>query len=332
MPTAPTKTLKIATRGSKLALWQADFIADLFSKQSVSSEKSIIKTQGDKVQDRFLHEIGGKGLFIKELEQSLERGDTDLAIHSLKDMPAKMPAGFCLSTILARHSPADSLIFRDDVAAKLNLGDGPIEPHHLQKFGAITIGTASLRRQALLKMAAPEIKIKGVRGNVDTRLAKLAAGDWDALILAEASLDRLDLKGGLICRRISPDWFIPCAGQGALAIETTVDSPLRSWLQTFECPTTRAQVDAERMVLGRLGGDCTMPCGVNINFSGGHWYGRAGVYDMKGQNAIVDVSLDHSMFTIKTMANELIKKLKAKNVGAILTSLGIDTPKEFVVN
>lgn len=327
MSSAPKTTATIATRGSTLALWQATYVTALLKDLGVVATKNVIKTKGDKIQDRFLHEIGGKGLFIKELEVALMNEDADLAIHSLKDMPANLPTGFSLASVLKRHSPADLLIFRGDVAAKLNLPDRPLTPDDLKGFGKITVGTASLRRQAVLERVAPELETVGVRGNVDTRLAKLRAGDWDTLILAEASLDRLELKGTVVCRQLDPQWFIPCAAQGALAIETATKSEFTDWLKTMQCEQTRKQVDIERQVLARLGGDCTMPVGVHVVTEGSTWTARSAVYGKNNLIAETKVIMEGD-FTVAAMADKLIAGLKETNVAAALKSLEIEVPAE----
>jgi hydroxymethylbilane synthase len=329
MTTAPKNKAIIATRGSTLALWQANYVTGLLKELGVDAEQNVIKTKGDKIQDRFLHEIGGKGLFIKELEVALMNEEADLAIHSLKDMPANIPEGFTLASVLKRHSPADLLIFRDDVAAKLNLPDRPLTPEDLSGFGSITVGTASLRRQAVLEKVAPNLKPVGVRGNVDTRLAKLKAGDWDTLILAEASLDRLDIKNTVTSRQLDPKWFIPCAAQGALAIETATKSDFTGWLETMQCATTRKQVDIERQVLARLGGDCTMPVGVHVIKEADLWTARSAVYGKNGQISETKVEMNGD-FTVAAMSDRIVAGLKETNVAEALRTLDIEVPKEFL--
>jgi hydroxymethylbilane synthase len=266
-------SMVIATRGSKLALWQANFVASLLKAQGVEASLNVLTTTGDRVQDRFLHEIGGKGLFTKELEQALLAQKADLAVHSLKDMPARVPEPFTLPAVLPRHSPRDLFICGPKLAARWLQNKGfqksqasygprslPLSATEVRNLGPLRVATGSLRRSALLKKHAPDILSIGVRGNVDSRLRKLEDGEWDALILAEASLIRLAVQG-IVARPLDPAWFIPCAGQGALAIEMHGDHPQSAVTAALNDAKTQAMVAIEREVLALLGGDCTMPFG-----------------------------------------------------------------------
>jgi hydroxymethylbilane synthase len=262
MQAMKTQTIKIATRGSKLALWQAEFVRSLLKAKGYTSELIILKTKGDIVQDRFLHEIGGKGLFIKELENALVNGEADIAVHSLKDLPAKLSTPFALGAILKRHSPRDIFIFRPGfVKDELGLLGTFGSTSNLAALPACRFASSSLRRTSLLKAFAPQIKVEGLRGNVDTRIAKLNEGMWDGIILSEAAIDRLELYD-LEYKALDPKWFVPCAGQGALAIECLEDHPVKVITHDLDCSATHFAVDVEREVLHLLGGDCTMPVGV----------------------------------------------------------------------
>ena len=168
--------IKIATRGSKLALWQANYVSSMLRDLGIEAELNIIKTQGDRVQDRFLHEIGGKGLFVKELETSMLNGETDLAVHSLKDLPAVTPEPFVLPAILKRHNPVDAIIFKPESFKRLGIIDKTLSKDHFRDMGEVTIATSSLRRQSLFKGVSKNIKLEAVRGNVDTRIRKLMEG------------------------------------------------------------------------------------------------------------------------------------------------------------
>ncbi len=365
-PTGP-RHLRIASRGSLLALWQANYVAAELQKKGATTEIIVMKTTGDRIQDRFLHEIGGKGLFVKELEQALIDETADLAVHSLKDMPAQLKAPLILPAILRRHSPYDLLIMGPRLAERYQQAGGlatprlPLTPKVLNAFGSCTVATGSLRRQAMLARFAPEIKTAPIRGNVDTRLRKLDEGAWDAMILAEASLDRLDLKRDRITARLDMDWFIPCASQGALAIETRDNSPsagfVREALNDFE---TELAVAIERQVLARLGGDCTMPFGCLVSslkagrsedgyinkdyLSIQHsrsYEARAAVYTPKGQ--FVETLKNLSEFPkegspqarlsresedwVNTQADAIVHDLKDAGGGAILQQLKIPLPK-----
>ncbi|MFK7873252.1 MAG: hydroxymethylbilane synthase [Oligoflexales bacterium] len=250
-------TIRIATRGSKLALWQANHVAQLLKDKGLNSKLVIVSTQGDRVQDRFLHEMGGKGVFIRELEQSLQRGEADCAIHSLKDLPAVTPDGFELVTYLPRHACTDTLILKQDKLPKT-----PVNIEHLKSLGPLCIATGSLRRTRLLQEQCPKIKVVPIRGNVDTRIQKLKdSTEWDGLILATASLQRLQLNPHYH-QVIDPEWFVPSASQGILAIETLADKAHPVFKQLNDTKTQFA-AEVERGMLAALGGDCTLPIGVH---------------------------------------------------------------------
>jgi hydroxymethylbilane synthase len=254
-------SLKLATRGSKLALWQANYVAKLLQNLGSSVELVVLKTTGDAVQDRFLHEIGGKGLFIKELEESLLKKTSDLAMHSLKDLPVNTPADFALPAVLKRHSVYDVIVFKKEIYSRLNIPRGSVlNANHMKALGPMKIATSSLRRKCLLEQLDSGIEITNVRGNVDTRLKKLEQEDWQGLILAEASLDRLKITDHPY-HKLDSNWFIPCAGQGALVIETLSQSPCNDFLKQLNCRDTSLCVLIERSILKALGGDCTMPFG-----------------------------------------------------------------------
>lgn len=323
-----SKPLILATRGSALALWQSNFIADQLRKRGLTVELSVVKTTGDQVQDRFLHEIGGKGLFIKELEEALKAGKADLAMHSLKDMPVQQPKGFLLTAILKRHSVSDVIIFKPSLYQKFSLTPGAtLGAKELKALGPMKIATSSLRRQALLEQLDSGISVQPVRGNVDTRLRKLEEQDWHALILAEASLDRLNLPKQT-AHRLDPLWFVPCAGQGAIAIETLEDMPMAAEVAALDCSETRLQITIERAVLQALGGDCTMPFGCLVQpdpRNEGYWLGRVSVLDMQGNSATATHSMMGSMMGDgKSFAAKLLDGLRSNGVNDVLRRLGIN--------
>lgn len=324
---SPPSTLTIATRGSLLALWQANYVKGLLEARGAKPMLDVIKTTGDKVQDRFLHEIGGKGTFIKELEEALKSGSADLAVHSLKDMTARLDPFFALAAVLKRHSPADVMIFRDDVHAR-HRPDAVLPASAMKKLGKLKVGTGSLRRQALLKRAAPELTTEGVRGNVDTRIRKLKEGAWDALILAEASLERLGIKD-VKASRIDPEWFVPCASQGALAIESRAADPLKAWLAELGHADTTTAVTIERDLLARLGGDCTMPFGCLVTKDGSAWNARAIILASDGDAAETRLTTPASAFEAKTFADELAQRLAEAGAGRILAKLKLPVPPGF---
>lgn len=324
-PAAPKKHLVIATRGSALALWQAEYVSSLLKNLGVSAEKLVIKTTGDRVQDRFLHEIGGKGLFVREIEQALLDKTADLAIHSLKDMPARIGPEFALPAILKRHEVDDLLIFRDDYRPDVTM-PAVADENFLKQFGAMIIGTGSLRRQSILKRYAPETNTVGIRGNVDTRIRKLQEGSWDAIILAHASIERLEIRS-LRSSRLGTGWFIPSPSQGALAIECRIDDPLNSWIRVLNCETTEACVTVERQVLARLGGDCTMPFACSLIPGSHETLGQAAVYGKNGSMAETKFSQPNKTKNMEQFADELFKGLIKNGAGAVLASIGLAIPK-----
>lgn len=323
--TIPKKKLVIATRGSKLALWQANFVADKLRSQGAEPKLNIISTKGDRVQDRFLHEIGGKGLFVRELEQALQNGEADLAVHSLKDLPVRLPSGFTLACILPRHSPRDVLIPHPKTQRSWN--QAKLSAEQLRSMGKLTIATASLRRECILAKECPEISTVPIRGNVDTRIAKLADSSWDGIILAEASLDRLELTG--VQRRVlTSDWFTPCAGQGALAIETLIDHPIHQWLGQFSCSQTTQAVTIERNILARLGGDCTMPFAAFAQYEEKKWHVDAQVLNQQGLRARCQLTFDSGV-TVDAIATDVMKKLREAGGKAIFESIQLAIPEEW---
>lgn len=240
--------LRIGSRGSQLALWQANHISALLRARGHEVEIEIIHTTGDKITDVALAMVGTKGMFTKEIEEALAAGRVDLAVHSLKDLPTELPPGFEIAAITERQDPRDAFCSR--LYAKV--GDLP-------QGGRV--GTSSLRRQAQLKAIRPDLDIHPLRGNVDTRLRKLEQGEYDAIILASAGLKRLG-KTELIKQIIPAEIMCPAAGQGALGIEIRLgDSATREHLAFLNDPAARAATTCERALLNRLGGGCQVPIG-----------------------------------------------------------------------
>ena len=240
--------IRIATRKSALALWQAEHVAaELRPLAGVDSVELVpLTTRGDEILDRSLQKIGGKGLFIKELEIAMQSGDADIAVHSMKDVPADMPDGFCIAATLERANSADALVTRGGVPLTA-LPDGA------------RIGTSSLRRQAQIRLLRPDVAIEPLRGNVNTRLAKLDAGNFDAIVLAAAGLERLGLAAR-ISHFFSPDEMLPAAAQGVIGIECRAsDAPLRSILARLHHETTAQTTAAERAVARTLEASCQSP-------------------------------------------------------------------------
>ncbi|MBU2675485.1 MAG: hydroxymethylbilane synthase [Gammaproteobacteria bacterium] len=240
--------IRIATRKSALALWQANHVAALLLALPEVEDVTLVplSTRGDEILDRSLQKIGGKGLFIKELEVSMQKGAADIAVHSMKDVPADMPDGFCVAAVLERANHADALVALDGV----QLRDLP--------RGAL-VGSSSLRRQAQLKMMRPDLRIEPLRGNVNTRLAKLQNGDYDAIILAAAGLERLELQQH-ISQQFLPSEMLPAAAQGVVGVECLSDnSSLRTVLGQLNHATTVRTTLAERAIAKTLQADCQSP-------------------------------------------------------------------------
>ncbi len=240
--------IRIATRKSALALWQANHVADLLRAlpQVAGVELVPLSTRGDEILDRSLQKIGGKGLFIKELEVAMQRGSAEIAVHSMKDVPAEMPDGFCIAAVLERANHADALVAPDGA----QLDD--------LRHGA-RIGSSSLRRQAQLKMMRPDLSVEPLRGNVNTRLEKLGRGDFDAIILAAAGLERLALDGH-ISQQFHPDEMLPAAAQGVVGIECLADNAeLRAVLAGLQHLPTSQTTEAERAIALHLQASCQSP-------------------------------------------------------------------------
>ncbi len=240
--------LRIGSRGSQLALWQANHISTLLRVRGHEVEIEIIHTTGDKITDVALAKVGTKGMFTKEIEEALAAGRVDLAVHSLKDLPTELPAGFEIAAITERQDPRDAFCSR-------RYSRMEELPHGAR------IGTSSLRRQAQLKAIRPDLEIHPLRGNVDTRLRKLEQGEYEAIILASAGLKRLG-KTELIRQIIPADIMCPAAGQGALGIEIREDdAETRKHLEFLDDAASRAATTCERALLNRLGGGCQVPIG-----------------------------------------------------------------------
>ena len=247
--------LRIGSRGSQLALWQAHHISDLLRAQGHEVDLEIIKTTGDKILDVALAKVGTKGMFTKEIEEALAEGRVDLAVHSLKDLPTELSPGFEIAAITKRENSQD--VFCSSRYASIS--DLP--------RGA-RVGTSSLRRQAQLKALRPDLETFPLRGNVDTRLRKLSAGEYDAIILAAAGLNRLG-KTELVKQVIPKDIMCPAAGQGALGIEIRArDAATHALLAFLDDSDARASTTCERALLNKLGGGCQVPIGAAAEVRG----------------------------------------------------------------
>jgi hydroxymethylbilane synthase len=245
-----TEVIRIGSRGSQLALWQAEHIAGLLRGRGYVVDIEVIKTSGDRLQEVTFAQVGSKGMFTLEIEEALAAGRIDLAVHSLKDLPTELPAGFTLGATPKRVDPRDVFVSRD-YASLQDLPEGA------------RLGTSSLRRRAQLRLLRPDLEYIEFRGNVDTRLRKLGEGQAAGILLAAAGLDRLE-KTEWVRERIDPEVVCPAAGQGALGIEIR-DGDLRTAeaVAFLEDAATRFAVTAERVALAALGGGCQVPIGVH---------------------------------------------------------------------
>lgn len=238
------QVLTIGSRGSPLALWQAEFVSALLNERGVTTRIEVIRTTGDHLQTASLVQAGGKGLFTKEIEEALLTGAVDLAIHSLKDLPTEGPEGLTIAAVPEREDPRDAIVGT---------------PLREIPRGA-SVGTSSGRRAAQLRLLRPDLRIEPIRGNVDTRIRKLKLGQYDAVVLAAAGLHRLGLAHE-ISEILSPQQMCPAPGQGALAIQTRRDDPAREICAQFNDESTSQAVTCERTVLAALGGGCQLPVG-----------------------------------------------------------------------
>lgn len=267
--------LIIATRASRLALWQAEHVRDRLRVlyPACAVELLTLTTRGDQILDRTLSKVGGKGLFVKELETALFDGRADLAVHSLKDVPVDLHASFELCTVLERADPRDAFV-SNRYATLADLPPGAV------------VGTSSLRRESQVRARYPHLVVKPLRGNLDTRLAKLDNGDYDAIVLAAAGLQRLGLAQRLRAI-LEPADSLPAAGQGALGIEIRADrDDVRAWLAPLACPVTTVCVAAERAVSRELGGSCQVPLAAYAQVGDGILNLRALVASPDGQRVV----------------------------------------------
>lgn len=268
-------TLRIGSRGSQLALWQANHISALLRERGYQVEIEIIHTTGDKITDVALAKVGTKGMFTKEIEEALAAGRVDLAVHSLKDLPTELPAGFEIAAVTERQDPRDAFCSRQ----YSKIEDLPKKAR---------IGTSSLRRQAQLKAIRPDLEIHPLRGNVDTRLRKLEQGEYEAIILASAGLKRLG-KTELIAQIIPAEIMCPAAGQGALGIEIRKgDVKTRELLAFLNHPGARLATTCERALLNRLGGGCQVPIGAFAELRNGKLHLESIVADPDGSKVLRD--------------------------------------------
>ncbi|KPZ55097.1 Porphobilinogen deaminase [Pseudoalteromonas sp. P1-13-1a] len=307
--TEKTKLVRIATRKSALALWQAEFVKAQLEHfhADVCVELVPMSTQGDIILDTPLAKIGGKGLFVKELEQAMLDGRADIAVHSMKDVPVEFPEGLALHTICEREDPRDAFVSNNYT----NLSELP--------QGAV-VGTSSLRRQCQIRALRPDLVIKDLRGNVNTRLAKLDDGQYDAIILAAAGLLRLKMDDR-IADYIEPEVSLPANGQGAVGIECRIDDEVtKALLAPLEHTQTRIRVNAERAMNRHLEGGCQVPIGAYALVDGDQVHLRGLVGAVDGSEILHDEVTGH-INDAEAIGVELAKRLLAQGADKILAEV-----------
>ena len=296
------KHLRIGTRKSKLALWQANYVKERLESRGYSVELVLITTTGDKILDAPLAKIGGKGLFVKEIEEALLRGDIDLAVHSLKDVPMVLPEGLILGAITEREEPFDVLISRD--------GRGLQELPEGAK-----VGTSSLRRQVQIKRKRPDLRVETLRGNVDTRLRKLEEGLYDAIVLAYAGVKRMGFE-----ERVSQvlEDFIPAVGQGSLAIEIRQeDQRVYEAIAFLDHRESRIRAECERAFLRELQGGCQVPIGAYAWLEGEKLKLKAFISDLEGRRFLEGVE-EGDLHQAEQIGKKLARRLLEEGGKAIL--------------
>jgi hydroxymethylbilane synthase len=303
------QTLRIGSRGSKLALWQAGFIESIISSRfpELKTEKHIIKTTGDKELDLPLSVMGGKGVFVKEIEESLLKHEIDIAVHSLKDLPTVQPDGLRIGAVSKRHDPRDGVV-----------ANGNLRLTQLKKGSKV--GTGSLRRQAQILHHFPELKVAPMRGNVDTRIRKLRNGEFDSVILAVAGLERLNLVEELT--EICPiDFLIPAPGQGIIAVECREkDDDLDEILSEINHLDTSMAASAERSFLLRIGGDCNLPAGCYASIKG-EGLSILGFIASEDGTDMVRKEIQGSSRDHKSLGEELAEKILSDGGNSIISKL-----------
>jgi len=304
-----SKTLRIATRKSALALWQANHVQALLREAHPGIEIELVKivTEGDRIQDRPLSQIGGKGLFLKELERSMLNGDSDLAVHSMKDVPANMADGLVLDAVLPRANPYDALVSRDNrLLADLPAGSN--------------VGTSSLRRKSQLLALRPDLKVTDLRGNVDTRLRKLDEGQYDAIILACAGLQRLGLGDRISETLQLPDW-LPASTQGIIGLQCRQDDEYtRSLIEPLADSDTMVVASAERAVAQVLEATCQVPLAVHAVLADGRVKLKSMVSSPDGKQS-VEAEGEAPAAEAVTLGQRAAADLLKNGAGKIIASL-----------
>ena len=307
--------LRIGSRGSQLALWQANHISKLLQQKGHTVSVEIIKTTGDKITDVALAKVGTKGMFTKEIEEAMADGRVDLAVHSLKDLPTELPNGFVLAAVPRREDPRDVFL--------------SVHYSRIEELPAnARVGTSSLRRQAQLHALRSDLEIVPLRGNVDTRLRKLQSGEFDAVILAAAGVIRLGLTSA-VREYIAPEQMCPAAGQGALAIETRSDDlqTIRV-LKFLDHAPTRHAIECERSALNTLGGGCQVPIGAYAEPAGGSLRLRAVVASPDGSEIIGEQRTGIDPQKLGTEVGEALLKRGAQRILEAVYGIAASIPQQ----
>ncbi len=297
-----TPQFRIGTRGSKLALAQANLVKDLLAKKGVRTEIKIIKTCGDTFTDRPLHEVQGFGVFVREIDDAMLAGEIDIAVHSMKDVPTERPPELTIAAVMKRDSPYDFLLTREGL------------PLNDMQQGQ-TIGTTSLRRRAQILRYRPDLHIKELRGNIDTRLRKLKEGQYDGIFMAEAGLERMkwDIQG----ERLDPDDFVPSANQGTVVIVTKKESDAYNAAIPLDDEKTRLETRIERIIIGILGGGCLVPIGAFAKTEGDSIHVRTEVLSVDGKRCVkIDEFINPAGY--EQEAERIGNELKQKGGGKLV--------------
>lgn len=315
-------TLRLGTRGSQLALFQANAVAGLLRAVDVSCEIVVIRTSGDRLADASLAQIGGKRLFVKEIEDALLAGAIDLAVHSSKDMPAQLPAGLAIGAVLPREDARDAVVLPDEGPRPPAAGPRGLSLEDVVRAlgEAPRIGTSSVRRTAQLARLVPGARFEPIRGNLDTRLRKLDAGGFDALVLAAAGLNRL-ARADRISALLPPDACVPAPGQGIIAVEIRSDDEhVRRAVEPIGDRAAGAALTAERAVVTRLGGGCQMPIGAYAAGAGGELSLTAIVLSLDGARA-VRAHVSGPAVDAERLGLRAAERLLAEGAGEILAEV-----------
>jgi hydroxymethylbilane synthase len=298
------KPLRIGTRGSALALWQAEHVSGRLRALGYQTAIEVIVTTGDRVQDRRLDTAGGKGAFLKEIEEAMLAGHVDLAVHSLKDVPVLLPDGLHLVAALERADPRDALLTADGA------GLGALRPH-------ARVGTTSLRRRALLRDARGDVQLEDLRGNVDTRVRRLREGRFDAIVLAMAGLARLG-RAGEVTEALDAATFVPAPGQGAIVLECRIgDRETGEAAAQLHHEATARAVTAERAFLRALGGGCNVPLGAHATAEGGSLRLRAFVASPEDRGELIrgEAAGEDPATLGRTLADQFVRQGALERMG-----------------